>query len=173
MRFRSLARSILLVVMVPGCASTGVHRETLGPWGTMAPRLYRDRGTREEATILLEGPSWIAVFEHVKYLGGTEVSLIYPVEVVTPRLEPGRHVLRFPLMDRREWVPESTLLIFGFTGPVAVEDLLNLTIGVRHDQGSAAVAAELGRGFSTAFPGVRWEGFLYKMDMWSPGRLRE
>lgn len=173
MQFRGLAHSILLLVMLPGCASTGVHRETLGPWGTMAPRVYRDRGTREEATILLEAPGWIAVFEHLKFVGGTGVDLIYPVEDATPRLEPGRQVLRFPLLDRRGWVPESTLLIFAFNAPVAVEDLLNLTIRVRHDQESAAVAAELGRGFSTVLPGVRWEGFLYKMDMWSPERLRE
>lgn len=173
MRLGSWFRSTVLLVMLPGCASTGAHRETLGSWGTMAPRLYRDRGTREEATILLEAPSWIAVFEHLKFLGGTGVSLIYPVQGAAPRLEPGRHTLRFPLMDRREWVPESTLLIFAFSGPVNVEDLLNLTLLVRHDLGSADVAAELARGFSTALPGVRWEGFLYKMDMWSPGRLRE
>lgn len=173
MRFRGLTHLVLLLVMVPGCASTGAHRETLGSWGTMAPRLYRDRGTREEATILLEAPSWIAVFEHLRFVGGTGVGLIYPLEKATPRLEPGRHVLRFPLLDRREWVPESTLLIFAFSGPVAAEDLMNLTLGVRHDKESADVAAELGRGFSTAFPAVRWEGFLYKMDMWSPGRLRE
>lgn len=173
MRFRGLTHLALLLVMLPGCASTGVHRETLGPWGTMAPRLYRDRGTREEATILLEGPSWVAVFEHLRFVGGTGVGLIYPVAETAPRLEPGRHVLRFPMLDRRDWVPEATLLIFAFSAPVAAEDLLNLTLGVRHDRGSAEVAAELARGFSTALPGVRWEGFLYKMDMWSPERLRE
>ncbi len=170
---RRLIHLAFLLVMLPGCASTGVHRQTLGPWGTMAPRLYRDRGTREEATILLEAPAWIAVFEHLRFVGGTGVGLIYPLEDVTPRLEPGRHVLKFPILDRRDWVPEATLLIFAFNGPVATENLLNLTLGVRHDRASEDVAADLARGFSTALPGVRWEGFLYKMDMWSPERLRE
>ncbi len=163
----------VLGVLVSGsgaCAANGPQMQSAGAWGTIAPRVYRNRVTREEATILLEAPAWITVFEQSQAYTGDRLRLLFPTEGdSTLRLPAGRHRLRFPVLVEGSWAPSVTLIVFAMDHAVPMSTLLEVELEVSPSQSASDVVNQLAVMLLPGAGPARWEGFLYHLDMWRPG----
>lgn len=149
-----------------GCAHASLHRERMGAWGTVAPRVYRNQAARDEITILLETPAYVAIVEQTREMGAGSLAVVYPADPVAERLEAGRHRLTLFGHGRHIWAPEVSFFILAFDRPISARALFGVLQGINAYRSPNAVRKELERGLAQH---RQWEGFFYQLDMYTPG----
>lgn len=178
-------------LFLTGCAHAIPHSGRMGAWGTIAPRFYRDRVARDEATLLVEAPTCIVILEHVRKTAsrtvpgiavkGTPVvfeerysldtlHVVHPLGLLAHCVDAGRHRLLIAGPDRHDWAPEVTMFLLAFDFPIAIKEINAVLGGIDHHGSPISVRQMLEQRLGALQGGARWEGFYYRVDMYAPDR---